>query len=383
MAAMTPIAQTKRLAFLLALAVSACGGGGGGDTTDPVVDPSSQPPVVQAVMPATDTGLSASQCYKADLVTLVSCTSADATSLYAKQDGMVGLDVTASDNSDGALGFSYARVKDDCVQDKVTGLIWEAKTNDTTPRGVGKRFTNLGNGAAGDASAYVTLMNTSQLCGFTDWRIPTAWELQSLLHYGATLKTSAEVAIDTAWFPYTASTYYWTSSGFNGTSQDGMMVGFGNGGIINGRLAGTYAVRLVRGGAAVPVARFIFSASGSEVTDTLTGLTWMRCEVGQSWDGGACVGTPNFFYFDKALAYAKGQTGWRIPNVKELASLIEFGRKGEALRADVFPNNGSESVWTITPNATHPENTWIVTFLNGLVTPAGFRSDMNYLRLVK
>jgi hypothetical protein len=93
------------------------------------------PPV--AVTLLTDTGITASQCYKAGSDTLVSCTDAAAIALNDKQDGMLGRDVTTPDNADGKLGFSYSTVPNpaggnfdvtECVKDNITGLTWEGKT---------------------------------------------------------------------------------------------------------------------------------------------------------------------------------------------------------------------------------------------------------------
>jgi len=45
--------------------------------------------------------------------------------------------------------------------------------------------------------------------------------------------------------------------------------------------------------------------------------------LGQTWAnaGSSCTGTASTYTHEQAPAYAKTQTGWRLPNVKELASL--------------------------------------------------------------
>lgn len=37
------------------------------------------------------------------------------------------------------------------------------------------------------------------------------------------------------------------------------------------------------------IGHYIDNGDGT-VTDTRTGLTWMRCALGQTWDGSTCVG---------------------------------------------------------------------------------------------
>lgn len=60
-----------------------------------------------------------------------------------------------------------------------------------------------------DSENYVADVNTSALCGFTDWRMPTAKELSSIVTYGF-----AQPVADPTFFPNTRSTAgtgYWSS----------------------------------------------------------------------------------------------------------------------------------------------------------------------------
>jgi hypothetical protein len=159
----------------------------------------------------TDTGITASQCYQAGSDVLVSCTSAAAIALNSQQDGMIGRDVTSPNAADGKLGFSYSTVSSypitDCVKDNVTGLMWEGKPT-TGSRASSLTYTNLANNAATDASGYIVAVNASSLCGFSDWRLPTVDELQSIVDYG----TTTSQTIDNAWFPNTKNRSYWSSS---------------------------------------------------------------------------------------------------------------------------------------------------------------------------
>ena len=91
-------------------------------------------------------------------------------------------------------------------------------------------------------------------------------------------------------------------------------------------------------GVAWPNPRFTDNGNGT-VTDNLTGLMWMKnANVGNDC-AGADAGTVNWA---TALASAAacnagagyaGQTDWRLPNVRELLSLIDYGRF-RALRRD-------------------------------------------------
>lgn len=200
-----------------------------------------------------DTGITADQCYRAGSDELVSCSSAEAIALNAEQDGMVGRDVTANDDSDGKAGFSFSLVpkpgggfydKTECVKDNVTGRMWEGKTNDGGLRDGSRRYTNYGDGRVGDASAYVAAVNAAGLCGHSDWRLPDRDELQGIVDYGVSYPGPT---IDAAWFPNTRRGAYWTSSPLAGNPGYAWLVYFGYGYVNYYDLRNdTLHVRLVR-----------------------------------------------------------------------------------------------------------------------------------------
>lgn len=192
-----------------------------------------------------DTGTTAAQCYAAGSDALVSCTSAAAIALNPKQDGMVGRDVTSPSNTDGKLGFSYSAVgsysKEECVKDNITGLTWEGKPT-TGLRAAGNTYTNYGDNSASDASTYVAAVNAAKLCGYSDWRLPTADELQGLVDYSVAYPGPT---IDATWFPNTPQGAYWASTGYAGGSPWGVYFFIGDVYINDNRYLINH-VRLVR-----------------------------------------------------------------------------------------------------------------------------------------
>jgi len=172
------------------------------------------------------------------------------------QDGEFGRDLTFSDSTDGWVGFSYVKISDTgselpasatswtCVKDKVSGLIWEEKTNDGGPRDKDNTYTNHGDGRSGDATAFVATVNASGLCGAADWRLPTRLELQSLVYYS---KPAPGPTIDTAWFPNTL-VQYWTGTSQAGVGTNAWFVDYYDGAVGNGNRGNKFAVRLVRPG---------------------------------------------------------------------------------------------------------------------------------------
>ena len=118
------------------------------------------------------------------------------------------------------------------------------------------------------------------------------------------------------------------------------------------------------------------------VTDSKTGLTWQRCSAGQSFATGTCSGTANSYTHEEALAYAKTQTGWRLPNVKELSSLVDGSFIGPAINGTAFPATPSFFAWTSSPYASDPASAWVVLFAEGSVSSSS-RSSPAHVRLVR
>ena len=132
-----------------------------------------------------------------------------------------------------------------------------------------------------------------------------------------------------------------------------------------------------------PTSRFVNLLNGT-VLDTRTGLQWERCPFNYIFDDN---GTPTDMSDDtctiigtaltswgEALSdqtlYA-GETDWRIPNVKELDSIIEKGCTLPAINEVVFPDTPIGSVfWTSsheTNNGVDFSYVWLVDFSTGRV----------------
>lgn len=128
-----------------------------------------------------------------------------------------------------------------------------------------------------------------------------------------------------------------------------------------------------------------FTINGAEVTDKRTGLIWKRCSEGQSWSGSTCTGSATTHTHEGALALAQSQaaTGWRLPNVKELASLADKGCQNPAIDSTAFPNTPSYGYWSSSPYVGDASGAWIVYFYDGSVGYYGSRLDGYHVRLVR
>lgn len=101
------------------------------------------------------------------------------------------------------------------------------------------------------------------------------------------------------------------------------------------------------------------------MTDTVTGLVWMRCAVGQTWDGTTCTGTAGAYTWDQAktltLNYA-GKSDWRLPNIRELQSIVGRSRSNPAMDPTVFPNASIADFWSTSTRADGSSHAWSIYF---------------------
>ncbi len=103
-----------------------------------------------------------------------------------------------------------------------------------------------------------------------------------------------------------------------------------------------------------PTGAFTDHGDGT-VTHHATGLMWMKCPLGQS--GSDCgTGEADTYTWDNALEAAAasvfaGHTDWRLPNVKELNSIVEYRCQGPAINEEVFPGTGTSDFWSSSPHA--------------------------------
>jgi len=116
----------------------------------------------------------------------------------------------------------------------------------------------------------------------------------------------------------------------------------------------------------------IYSPGGtSSVTvDNRTGLMWVTNpnDAGiastYSWENAllACENT-----IGAAGTYA-GYSNWRLPNVRELASLVDYGRQNPAINTAYFFNTQSNFYWSSTTITSASNNAWYASFIDGAVT---------------
>lgn len=96
-----------------------------------------------------------------------------------------------------------------------------------------------------------------------------------------------------------------------------------------------------------------YTTSNETVTDVATGLMWHRCVIGQAWQNGQCIGDYENFTWQQALQAGEtnnlaGYTDWRLPNIKELNSLIDRSCTDPAYNIRAFDLNGGHGLHSST-----------------------------------
>jgi len=260
---------------------------------------------------------------------------------------------------------AYRDNGDGTITDLNTGLIWQ----ETPPR-----ETMLWS----DALDYADSLT---LGGKSDWRLPTIKELLSIADFnGSHLKSIPYV--DTSVFTYyypdevgqnrDMDGQYWSSteSVARTMNNDDSAFGFN---FADGRIKAypkyrlNGFVRCVRGGSGYGENDFVNNGDGT-ITDQATGLMWTTADSASTMD------------WPDALAYAEsatiaGYSDWRLPNAKELHSIVDYSRAPDhpgsaALRTaaidPIFSVTEEENwCWTSTSLGDAPDTAIYIAFGRG------------------
>lgn len=138
-----------------------------------------------------------------------------------------------------------------------------------------------------------------------------------------------------------------------------------------------------------PDNRYVVNTQNSTVLDKRTGLTWKRCIEGTFGDH-CGTGFPEYLNWSGALSRATASTfagykDWRLPNSKELESLVEVACYRPALNAAVFPYDPSYLVWAASPTAFGANFACYVSFDKGYAcgNSGGSSHNLGAVRLVR
>ena len=242
--------------------------------------------------------------------------------------------------------FSYVISADGLtVYDRNTGLTWQSSP-DSNGDGVLNRKDKL---TWTQAQAWPAKLNAAKFGGFNDWRLPTIKELYSLFDcrgvdpsgYSGTNTSGLTPFIDTKYFKFAygdtskgervIDSQYASCTKYVNKSIRGFDKLFGVN-FADGRIKGydlqmpgggekTFFVQCVHGNPEYGRNDFHDNAEGT-ITDHATGLTWPKADSGKGMN------------WQEALAWVQKKNGekylghndWRMPNIKELQSIVDYTR---------------------------------------------------------
>jgi len=126
--------------------------------------------------------------------------------------------------------------------------------------------------------------------------------------------------------------------------------------------------------------RFVYNTDNT-ITDNVTGLDWIQNPAITSGDGFDFANTylwANAITAITAMNTANygGHNDWRLPNLKELISIVDYGRIFPSINVSFFTSL-SDYYWSNTTHASITEEAWIVNFNDG-VTATDSKDPANY-----
>ncbi len=224
---------------------------------------------------------------------------------------------------------SYTDHGNGTVTDNNTGLIWQQDPGDKVT------FNQAVSGAA-----------SLNLGGYSDWRLPTIKELYSLIDFSGRTGNMDGSVVDSTWIPFIDTDYFvqefgdtsanerlidaqsWSATEYVSTTMNGDDTVFGVN-FVDGRIKGypkfnpmtgsdnQLFARYVRGNTNYGINDYVNNGD-STITDKATDLMWMEADAGP-------------FNWEEALSYAEnltfaGYSDWRLPNAKELQSIVDYSR---------------------------------------------------------
>ncbi len=143
----------------------------------------------------------------------------------------------------------------------------------------------------------------------------------------------------------------------------------------------------------LPAERFRDNGDGT-VTDIASKLMWMRCSTGQRWQSqsGACVGAAGAMSWREAQGHADqvnldgraSFSDWRLPSVRELATITARECARPRTNVAVFPGTAPAAYWSATPRAGEASGERVFALGFGAQGVFAARKDeRHHLRLVR
>lgn len=246
----------------------------------------------------------------------------------------VGRPLTGQDAQHQGTQPRYVDNRDGTVSDLNTGLMW-----------IKAPFIGLSFDAA------ISKARILRIGGHSDWRLPTVKELYSLIDFRGFTGRSASSSkpyIDTSYFEFSygderagdrfIDAQYVSRTEYVSTTMGGNATVFGVN-FADGRIKGypkthrrrgpkLFHVRYVRGNPGYGTNDLRDNGDGT-ISDGATGLMWAKADSGQAMAWGDALAWVQQRNGESYLGYRD----WRLPNAKELQSIVDYGRSPDTSRS--------------------------------------------------
>lgn len=287
-------------------------------------------PVFAYILP----GTGQTRCY--DNATEIICPQ-PGQPFYGQDGNYKGVQPSYHDNGNGT------------VTDRVTNLMWQLADD-----GIVRIWEDS-----------VSYCENLALGGHDDWRLPSALELLTIVDNGRD-----SPAVNPSFSCSNSSAYYWTSTVFPNPQIFAWHVVFSHGYSDYSLKSFTYNVRCVRG---KPLPDSVYTDNGTTVTDQTTGLIWEKD-----------VSAPRLSW-EESLAWCinattGGYDDWRLPNIRELESLVVYSLYYPAF--DPIFTGPLDPYWSSTSLSGAWDNAWMLnTFFGTTMSP--LKNSQWYARCVR
>ncbi|MDH3348520.1 MAG: DUF1566 domain-containing protein [Desulfobulbaceae bacterium] len=206
-----------------------------------------------------------------------------------------------------------------------------------------------------------------QLGEADDWRLPTRQELQTIVNYSCMeFGLNKDERPECFAHPADENVCYWTATTVAAVDPFAVKICFSSNKAEMADKEETLYVMPVRGD---PLIRGQFvDNKDNTVTDLATDLMWMGDEAkSMTWKD--------------SLKYCNntrvgGYDDWRLPSVKELASLVDETKHEPSIDSDAFIGARSAPYWSSTTNQKYFDFAWVIDFANGF--EYGGQKDRRY-----
>ena len=131
--------------------------------------------------------------------------------------------------------------------------------------------------------------------------------------------------------------------------------------------------------ASAPTGRYVVTSGGTgngTVYDTKTKLTWQQTvpSTAYTW--------ANAKTYCAGVGASLGGTGWRLPTLKELQTIVDYSQSNPSIDSTAFPSTPGNVFWSSSPLAGSSSNAWSVDFGYGY-TGNVVVSNPRYVRCVR